>query len=214
MKMYDTKYLKKVGHFGTFAGAQGQPRCNEEWIKDPYIDILGVALGTKPVSISILPKVTQNVVQQLKIAKERDVRFISISSFAPENNKNVAVYFRPANIRKAVLIALMHWCDPSPCSACESSYVIGKSFGYPDKDIEAYSAWDFIPERWGEMSDADRSSLWNSPHIVKKRVDNHARFSVEKKIMTPKWAAALKSKTVDAWITKLECDGAIKAVCV
>lgn len=210
--------LKAIGHFGTFAGPDGQPRFNEVWRKNKnsiLFDLAGVALGLKQVSISYIPTDADDA-DLLEILRKHDVRFIPITAFQKLSmDDNIAVVFRHDNVRQAVLIALMHWTGRPPrmVAKCNSSYVIGRSFGYPDEDIEAYTALaSFLPDSWSKMSQAAKDALWNSPETKKKRAEHHLRFLAEKEAMTRHWEAALKSKSIDNWVKKLTANGEIKLV--
>lgn len=212
---------KAMGHFGTYVNAAGHPMPNDKW--DAYLDLLGVALSTKPTSISLAPSVftemgRADVVQK---AREKGVCFIEMRAFDNETTRSVkhdepdiepCIYFKEKNARKAILIALLHWSTVKTTiktfRKCNNDYVIGKSFGYPDRDIEALTYYDVLTS----LTEKERARVWETEEVRQNIESLHAAFRRNKVSWRADWREALFDTVIDKWMFKLERKGAIQRV--
>ena len=162
---------KYDGHFGVFANKDNQPSINEDDL--PYTDILGVACGIKPVSIVWFPTIEKRKHdKQLKsamyMAKKNDVCYIPALYFNPklEHKNDLCIMFKRPNFKTSVIIGILHFTDLTLDIDVEyQAYLLGKAFGYPDKDIRAlyYGHYNLgaLPANWFEISQEDRNKVWS-----------------------------------------------------
>ena len=203
----DKAFLKKVGHFGTYADADMKPQINKEWIKNTIVDVLGVALGTKPVSLYPIidwkKYKNENKEELQNILRKNKVKYLSLQSITGKK-ANAAVYFKANNIKKAVLLALKSWGAPDERLGNYSHYMIGKFLGYPDKDIEAYSYFDVLPENWTKLSEAKQNKIWNTPETKQEIKTLHDEFMKSKKQESLKIKSLLSSQYLNDALLKFK----------
>lgn len=220
-KEFEKKHVEAAGHFGTYADKDGKPQLNENY-KSKYNDILGVVYDLKPTSVSSTPnnmlKYNEGDNQEmkkkkavLKLAHDNNVYYITFKSFGfkPIGIIESAVYFKLKNIRKAVFIGLLHTTQKISDNA-NTTYIVGKLFGYPDKDMEVYLyPGKVLPEKWDDLSTEEKTKIWNNPETKKKIKIAHKEYLKNKKKDDKILKKILKSDLITNEINRLKLENAI-----
>jgi hypothetical protein len=204
-------HLKKAGHFGVYADFEGKPKINKTY--KVYNDILGVALNTKPTSIFDSPEVfLENCSKSekriynkvLQIARDNNVMVIRYSSLLKQKQEyDIAIYFKMKNIRKAVFMAMLHWTNKAVFSQYSSAYIIGKFFGYPDRDIEARNMGYILPDNYEDLSEKEQHEIWINSDFQKKLKVWRIAYRKGCKESLKEVNKFLNSEIMDEWIKKV-----------
>ena len=177
-------HLAKNGHFGVFEGDDGMPQLNARW--GCRLDVIGVALDSKPVSITVSPDIVSSwtdpvdrhwMPMALTAAAHEGVCYIKSEAFNPEV-RQTCVMFKRRNLLLAVLMGRMHWTNGGArlVDARLQEYVVGTAFGYPPKDIRARMVARGLSQNieWFDLGAREKRRIWDASQAKVRRV--HTKF--------------------------------------
>ena len=209
------------GHFGVFANKDNQPTINEDDL--PYTDILGVACGMKPVSIVWLPTIEElkhdkQLKRAMDMAKKNDVWYILALSFNPKlkHKNDLCIMFKRPNFKTAVIIGILHFTALRlDIDVDYEAYLLGKAFGYPDKDIRAlyYGHYNLgaLPANWFEISQEDRDKVWSLEKTKRKITKANNDYRLLKVRANTAWKKAMQMEVVKRTVFNLDSTAYIKS---